>query len=300
VIIPLLYFVPGFTGREPPPFDGARAFEILEAQCALGPRVPGTEAHRECRRLIEERLRTLAPRVEVRDVRTRSGWGDEMTGWNILGFYGKRGAPLLIGAHWDSRARADLDPEPVKRLDPVMGANDGASGVAVLLELARLFSEVPPPRRVILAFFVLEDQGIPGDPDGYCVGSRAAAAELAVVPGGEAIIVDMVGGRSMRLLQEGYSLDLARPLVERLWSLAAATGSAAFVPSPGGYTVDDHLAFLRAGWAAVDIIDQDYPQWHTTGDLPEACSPASLAAVGDVLRCYIYRLEPSRSRGAGS
>jgi Zn-dependent M28 family amino/carboxypeptidase len=204
----------------------------------------------------------------------------------------------VLCAHWDSRERADQDPDPAYRALPVPGANDGASGVAVLLEVAELMSRRAPPRPVELVFFDGEDQGRADDPDGFCRGSRHYARTLA--EGGErplaAFLFDMVGDRDLQIHPEVQSARRAANLVALVLEAARATGARHFRPEPRHFVYDDHVPLLDAGVPAVDIIDFDYPAWHTTHDLPDRTSAASLAQVSRVAAWLVYRSPLARGR----
>lgn len=232
---------------------------------------------------MRDSLAVRAPQVEVQEFRGRGGSGELLTGWNIVASWPGEDPPLLLGAHWDCRARADRDPDAARWGDPVPGANDGASGVAVLLELGRLLREQPPRRKVLVALFDLEDQGEYSVPETFCLGSQDLARRLPRPKGSEAIVVDMVGAADMELRREAFSARLAPVLTERLWTLAAGNGLGAFRSEAGPELTDDHVSFLRRGWLAVDIVDARYPHWHTTADTPDKCSRESLAQVGGLL-----------------
>ena len=201
---------------------------------------------------------------------------------------------LLIGAHWDTRPWADEDPDPEKRNDPIIGANDGASGVAVILELARILNASPPPIGITLVLFDGEDMGRSGIPKSYAQGSLAFAKDLPIKKPDEAIILDMIGDAELHIPIERNSYRQNRQLVKKLWSLAKVLRLDAF-ESRIVYTLyDDHVPlWVEAKIPAIDIIDFNYPNsytnyWHTTQDLPENCSAESLGQVGTLLVHYIY------------
>jgi hypothetical protein len=204
--------------------------------------------------------------------------------WNLVArFRAAEPRRLLFAAHWDTRAWADRDPDPARRSDPVPGANDGASGVAVLLEVARSLKAAAPPVGVDLVLFDGEDQGTDEAPDGWCQGARRYAA-VAPGPAPEhAVLLDMVGDRDLRIPWEGYSA--ARAPETLAWFFARATRLApeVFVPEEGRPVFDDHVPLLDAGIPAIDVIDFEYAYWHTVSDLPEQVSAASLEAVGKVV-----------------
>ena len=196
--------------------------------------------------------------------------------------------PLLLCAHWDTRPRADRDPDSAKREQPILGANDGASGVAVLMEVARLLAQNPPPRTVIIAFFDGEDMGRSTYPEEFCLGARYWAAHPIPEPVKEAILLDMVGDADLEIPVEPYSEMNAPALRQRLWDIAGRLELSAFTERMGPGVEDDHLPLQQVGIKAVDLIDFDYRWWHTTADTPDKCSAESLGQVGRLLIEYIY------------
>ena len=206
------------------------------------------------------------------------------------------GRRLWLAAHFDTRPWADEDPDAARRHEPIPGANDGASGTAVLLHLIELLGATPPPQGVDLLFLDAEDSGKPTDPLGFCHGSRHLANSLGAFgsPLDAAscrglVLLDMVGKAGARVPQEGYSLTLAPEWTATVFSRAADLGLDMFEPAPGRRIYDDHVPFLQAGIQAVDLIDFDDPAWHTTGDAPERCSAASLGQAGRLVADLAYR-----------
>lgn len=280
------------TAVDVPEFDGERAFADLVRQVEFGPRVPGSEGHAQCAAWLSEQLRVLADTV----------WEQPFTGFlpgitdsapmvNLIGrFRADLSQRILIGAHWDTRPNADRDPDPANHGTPIPGANDGASGVAVLLEIARLMardSGTPPPIGVDVVFFDGEDAGRYSHDTEWSQGSRYFAERM---PSAYlyVIIVDMVGDADLQLYREGYSYQFARPLQDRIWGIARRLGESAFRQEVESPIIDDHLPFLMRGIPAVDIIDLRYPHWHTLADTPDKCSAASLQTVGRVVLHTIY------------
>jgi Zn-dependent M28 family amino/carboxypeptidase len=260
----------------PASFDGERAYEHILAQMSFGPRLPGSEAHAQTVEYIVRMLKRYGWKVEIQET--------EWNGFEVRNLLAYRGDPdtapeILIGAHYDSRIYADQNSGPA-RSQPVPGANDGASGVAVLLELARVLPSNSVP--VWLVFFDAEDNGGIQGRD-WIMGSRAFAAQLAVRPQ-SAVIVDMVGDADLNLYLE---LNSSPALAEEIWAQAASLGYAQFIPTGKYSLLDDHLPFLEAGIPAVDIIDFDYPYWHTGEDTADKVSPESLEAVGRTLQAWI-------------
>ena len=281
-----------------PSFSGARALELIRDQCALGPRHPGSPGHAALRALIAAAARDAGlAAVELPFVETDPLTGDEIEGFNLVVSAGPAGGERLwLGAHYDTRPVADMDADPARRGEPILGANDGGSGVAVLLHLIELLGQAPPPQGVDLLFFDLEDSGRPRQPSTFCLGSRHLArtwqdfgSPLAAGTPRGLVLLDMVADRDLRIPMERYSLAHAPAWTRAVFDRAGALGLDAFVPEPGRGVVDDHLPFLQAGIPAVDLIDFDYAAWHTAADVPAACSAASLQQVGDLVADLVYR-----------
>lgn len=269
-------------------FDQRRAWTLLEKQLVLGPRYPGSPGHTAARWWIIGELAPLVDELTLQRFEYQPPFGEALTATNIIGLLNPEAdTRVMLGAHWDTRRYADEDPEPARRGEPVPGANDGASGVAVLLELARVFAESPPEVGVLFVFFDLEDQGRIGGQE-FCIGSeRLAAAEALEFDYG--VIVDLVGDAELNLHPEGHSLRGAPELVRRVWDIAAELGESAFIDEPRHTITDDHLPFLRRGRPVIDIIDFDFEHWHTVEDTAANCSPDSLGAVGRVVETLLRR-----------
>lgn len=282
-------------------FDGARAYTRLKELCAFGPRVPGSEAARKSGDWLIAQLRALGdeltvlpfpvkvraahPLAQRKPALARSG----LTMRNIVcRFRPAAKRRLLLMAHWDCRPFADMERDKTLRQRPVPGANDAGSGVAVLLELARCLKMKAPAMGVDIVLVDGEDFGPQGHLEEYFLGSRAYAASLAAPLPEAGVLLDMVGDRDLRIPWEPYSRQAAPELMERVWSLAEGLGyGQVFVNEPGPAVQDDHLQLIRRGVPMIDLIDFDYPRWHTTRDTPEACSAASLEAVGRVVEALI-------------
>ena len=292
------------AAQQGPYFDGREAFRLLEAQTALGPRFPGSPGHTSMVNFLEEQLRPLAHELVVQVTRQPHPYrGDTLEIINFLARFNPASpVRLLMLAHYDTRAVADQDPDPANRSRPILGANDGASGVAVLLHLAALMAREPPPVGVDLLLVDAEDVGRSGDLDNFALGTKAFVREMEQLLGGirprYAVLLDMVGDAQLRLPMEYYSWRDARELTQRIWELAQDLGYSQFVFEIGPAVYDDHLPLLEAGIPAVDIIDMDYPApdgpsyWHTLEDTPDKCSPESLEAVGTVITTLIYSERP--------
>jgi glutaminyl-peptide cyclotransferase len=263
-------------------FDGERAWRDVQAQVAFGPRIPESDAHAQEVAWIQAQLEAAGWTAEVQAL-TYMGHPIE----NVIATRGSHAPQILLGAHYDSRLHADRDPDPARRNQPVPGGNDGASGVAVLLELARTLPSDSVP--ISLVFFDAEDNGnIPGWD--WILGSRAYVASMRVAPQ-SMVLVDMVGGANLSIPMEGNSDTSLR---SSIWKTASQLGYDEIFLSHVKYTLeDDHIPFIRAGIPSVDIIDLDYPYWHTTQDTAEHVSAHSLEVVGNVLQAWIAQQSPA-------
>jgi Zn-dependent M28 family amino/carboxypeptidase len=247
-------------------------------QVKFGPRIPGSAGHTQTILYITSELEKAGWEVsEVRAV---------VNGIEVRNLAATRSAGpsrVILGAHFDTRMLADQDPDPQNQALPVPGANDGASGVAVLLEIARVLPA--STQDVMLAFFDAEDQGRIQGLD-WIMGSRAFADQLAFTP--EAvIIVDMIGDADQDLYFERNSDP---DIMSEIWGVAAELGyGERFIPEYRHSIIDDHTPFLQKGIRAVDIIDFDYPYYHTIADTPDKVSPESLESVGNTLMEWLSR-----------
>ena len=261
-------------------FNADRAYQDVEYQLSLGPRIPGTSGHEQILDWMESELEAENWQVERQEL--------SINGKNVINLIASRGVGeyILIGAHYDTRILADHDPNPSLKDDPVPGANDGASGVAVLMELARTLPENLPVA-IKLVFFDAEDNGGIDDWD-WILGSRAFVRELVDIPSA-AIIVDMIGDADLEVYYERNS-DIT--LMEQIWQQASNLGyENIFIPEYRHSMLDDHTPFIEAGIPAVDLIDFDYPYWHTTSDTLDKVSPESLKAIGDTLTAWLLDKE---------
>ncbi|MFZ5855949.1 MAG: M28 family peptidase [Chloroflexota bacterium] len=258
-------------------FDAQRAYQDVVYQVSLGPRTPGSEAHDKAIEYFRSELQKANWQVDVQYV--------EVNGQLLKNVVARRSdvpPKIILGAHYDSRLMADKDPDPKKQQEPVPGANDGASGVAVLLELGRILPSNSVP--VWLVFFDGEDQGgIPGWEE-WSLGARGFVDTFTLKPRA-VVIVDMVGDYNLNILKEKQS---NQRLVNEIWQVAADLGYGEYFIDEQKYTImDDHVPFLEAGIPAVDIIDIEYRYWHTSYDTPDHVSPFSLGVVGSTLQVWL-------------
>ena len=267
-------------------FDGEAAFGYVETQMAFGPRVPNSEGHRRTGDWILAQLQARADSVEVQEFSHMTVDGELLQLRNFIGRF-RPDLPdrILYVAHWDTRPRADRSANLGQQRMPVPGANDGASGVAVLLGVADALVRTPPTIGVDLLFVDGEDYGDFSAGDDVLLGSRHYAATLdpSALPL-FAVVWDMVGDRDLQIYQEGNSVAGAPEVVDRVWARARALGYGSVFRDRVGYTMtDDHVPLLEAGVRAIDVIDfDDVPWWHTTEDTIDKVSAESLKIVGDV------------------
>ena len=290
IITSLLLLCTSCSRGQIPSFDQDRAFVYLKKQCEFGPRNPGSEGHRRCLEFLVEELQRTADSV-VKQPFFFTNYRNKQTSTlnNVIASFGRHGERILLCAHWDTRPWADQDPDSTNRDKPILGANDGASGVAVLLEIAQVLKQHPPPRGVDIVLFDGEDAGLQGQDETWCQGSRyfAQNKQVSYQPRW-GILLDFVGDKDLHFPIEGNSQKYAPDLVDRVWSKAEALGLSAFDRSVGYDIIDDHLSLLDVGIPTIDIIDFDYPYYHTLQDTEDKCSPQSLGIVGTLLLHLIY------------
>jgi hypothetical protein len=273
-----------------PAFDGKRALASVRAQVAFGPRVPGTSGHAACLEHLTASLRRFTDQVEIQTfAEEHPAFPKKLVMSNVIARFETGRFPdprdrVVLMAHWDTRPWCDESKDPAERAMPVPGANDGASGVAVLLELARLLGGSAPPVGVDIVLVDGEDLGTEAYPRGYCMGSRHYAASVSASPPLCAIVLDMVGDADLSIPVEPFSRANAAWLIEEIWAAAvrARTGGV-FDRAEGPEVFDDHVSMAAVGIPSVDLIDFDYPHWHTPRDTPDKVSAESLAAVGKTI-----------------
>lgn len=277
----------------PLPFDGQRAFEILKKQCEFGPRPPDSEAHRKTKDYLFTELKKYTDTVVLQPYTSEVDTVDDppqrktLHMNNIIAEFGSsHRETLLLAAHWDTRPCADRDPNRDNQREPILGANDGASGVAVLLEIARILKETPPPRRIIIVLFDGEDYG--KTTDQMFLGSRYFAKNMGKWKPDYGILLDMIGDKDLQIPIERFSWEANPEFADAIWRRAEKLGLAPFQRKLGYKVMDDHVPLIRAGIPMVNIIDFDYPHWHTLEDTVDKCSPKSLEVVGKLVVNIIY------------
>lgn len=267
---------------KPPSFDSTRAFNVLQQQCSFGPRPPGTAPHDQTKDFLAGELRKYADAVELQDFKYKTY---SMT--NIIARFGSSDSKgILLCAHWDTRPIADQEMEEKDKKRPIVGANDGASGVAVLLELARMFHDRAPAVPVTIVLFDGEDWG-PSATDMF-LGSDYFAVRLTGNRFRYGILLDMVGDKNLDVYREGNSQADAKAVVDKIWAAARKLGHDEFKDQVKYTISDDHLPLIKAGVPTADVIDFDYAYWHTLGDTVDKCSAKSLLAVGETIAQVVY------------
>lgn len=294
------------ASKELPQFSADSAYLYVAEQCNFGPRVPGTEAQTNCAQWLADELRRHGATVKVQEGEMTAYNGTKLPVKNIIGsFNSEAKMHVLLMSHWDSRPVADYDPDPAKRKQPVMGANDGASGVGVLLELARLCSLKLPMVGIDIFLTDAEDYGAPEDWQGshdekwWALGTqmwcKQAAKEGYRAQYG--ILLDMVGSANATFYREYYSERYANSFVNEIWQTAARLGCGdLFIDLQGGGVTDDHVFVNRMlNIPCVDIIDTRIdtdgtfcPEWHTTHDTIDNISKETLGKVGRVLVALLW------------
>ena len=295
-----------------PAFMADSAYLFCQQQCDFGPRVMNSEAHEQCGAWIAATFRRFGMDVTLQKADLRGYDGTMLHSTNIIASYlPERQERLLLCAHWDSRPWADNDPDSQNHRQPVMAANDGASGVAVMLEVARLLSLQQPdsPLGIDFVCFDAEDWGTPqwadsqgNDADTWALGAQHWAERWR--QGGSAvkyrygILLDMVGGEGSRFYQEGVSLHYAANIVKKVWRAAETIGyGSIFLKEEGGMITDDHVPVnQQAGIPCIDIIpyypdcqaSSFGPTWHTVNDNMDHIDKTTLQAVGQTLVQVIY------------
>lgn len=274
-------------------FDSNRAFDILKKQCEFGPRPPGSEAHRETRDYLFTELKKYADSVTLQPYTSEVDTVDDppqritLHMNNIIAEFGSgHSETLLLAAHWDTRPCADKDPDINSQREPILGANDGASGVAVLLEIARILKHTPPTKRIIIILFDGEDYG--KTTDQMFLGSRYFAKNMGKWKPDYGILLDMIGDKDLEIPKEQFSWAANPEFMDIIWKRAEKLGLAPFKHRIGPAVMDDHVPLIRAGIPMVNIIDFDYPHWHTLEDTVDKCSPKSLEIVGKLVVSIIY------------
>jgi hypothetical protein len=286
---------------KPPDFSADSAYAHVKTQVAFGPRVPGSKAHAACAQWLADKLKTYNLIVTPQKAPIALPNGSQAELNNVFAaFKPERSERILLIAHWDSRAMADRD--TARFSEPIDGANDGASGVGVLFEIARLLQQKDPNIGVDFLLVDAEDQGESDRGEtSWCIGAQYwANNKPAAYKARFGILLDMVGGRNPIFPREGTSMYYAESIVRKVWSAAAGLGyGSIFVNETTGRTVDDHAFVNPVGIPTIDIVHYDpaendyFPHHHRHSDSLSNIDPATLKIVGSVVLDVIYNEIPS-------
>ena len=279
-------------------FDGNGALALARQQCEFGPRVPGTPAHAQCADWLITTLQASCDTVILQTGTVQTATEGNIGIKNIIGVINPDASQrLLLLAHWDTRPWADNDPDEANHRKPVMGANDGASGVAVLLQLARQLKDDGTDLGIDILLVDAEDMGVDDNEESWGLGTQYWTQHPHVTGYKPifGILLDMVGSSNATFSREYYSMQYASGFVDLVWKNAAGSH---FINAQGGAVTDDHIFINRAGIPCVDIIDMRSdsdtgfcPEWHTVNDTMDAIDPTTLTEVGQTLLNVIASLE---------
>lgn len=282
-------------------FDAERAFGYLEQICAIGPRISGTQGMLDQQQILEKHFLTLGGEVFYQEFdTTHPETGGPVRMRNLMvTWHPDRQERVLVCCHYDTRPRPDREPYPPNRDKPFIGANDGGSGVALLMELGHHMAELEPTLGVDFVFFDGEELVYDNvrDQDRYFLGSTYFAEQYRDRPPGFqyrcGVLLDMVGGKDFKAYYESNSLRYAPELTQSLWATARAIGVREFVPRRKHEVRDDHLPLNQiARIPTCDIIDFDFPYWHLRNDIPAVCSGESLKKVALVVAAWLEDVPP--------
>lgn len=277
---------------EPPEFSADNAFRYINEQVAFGPRVPGSEASAKARDYYYRHFKECGFDIDSMTFVYDDAYSDNQIPMVnvIVSFNGdqKSNDRILLIAHYDSRPRTDHAFDKSKMNDPIDGANDGASGVAVYMELANLLKTQSPGINLDIVLVDGEDWGKSGDPSNYLIGSKAFSKTGLRDKYKFGILLDMIADKDQKIYREVYSEKYAKKVNDMIFATAKDLGLTTLIDSVGPAVLDDHIPINAAGVPTVDLIDMDYKYWHTEYDIPENCSVEALGNIGKLLTTVIY------------
>ena len=296
---------PDYANVEIPTFNADSAYHYVKAQCDFGPRTPMSKASQLCGDYLINFMKQYADTVYVQTFSSKLWDGTNVEGRNIIASFNPQASDrVVLAAHWDSRLWADEDPNEENHKKAIDGANDGASGVGVLMEIARVFRQKENPQGVDIVFFDLEDQGTPSwaesdveDQSDWCLGSQhwSKTPHYPFYTANYGILLDMVGYKNLRFTKEGLSMHYAASIMNKVWEIAAAKGYSNIFINEQTYPImdDHHWVNLTARIPMIDIVQNDptcsfFPFWHTMQDNMDNISKESLKIVGDVCLTTIF------------
>lgn len=278
-------------------FDSSRAYNYVLEQCSLGPRFPGSPGHKLCKDYLLSELSNYADKIIVDSHNIIDPLTSEEV--EIYNLFARLNPNLknriLLLAHWDTRRFADKDLNEDNHKKPVLGANDGASGIAVILTL---LSQINIKNYGIdILFADAEDMGNYGDAESWAIGSKLFSSKYPKPLPQFGICVDMVADKDLEFKVEQYSFKMAPQLVQMIWNIGKSKNYKSFKFEMGSPIIDDHLSFSKeTGVPSINIIDLDYEFWHTVHDTPENISSESLGIVGDVLLTFLVEMDKNYER----
>jgi hypothetical protein len=282
---------------EPIKIDTKRALGYLKEVCTIGPRMSGTPGMKKQQELLQKHFTDLGAKVRLQTFQARQfsqGKPVEMTNL-IVSWNPENRRRVILCSHYDTRPIADQEKDPRKWRETFVSANDGGSGVALLMELGHHMDKLKPAVGVDFVFFDGEEYIFEPKRDKYFFGSQHFAQawrQDAKRPTYlAAVLLDMIGGKNPRFPVEGYSWFRSQPLAAEIWQIAAQQGCKSFQQRVGDHVLDDHTSLHAVGIPAIDIIDFSYPHWHRLTDTPENCAPEGLDQVARVLTVWLQRLK---------
>lgn len=275
------------------------AWSHLTKQCRFGPRTPGTAGHKSCRDWLVEELKKSCGEVKLQPFDHKYALtGQKMPMWNIVASqnWDKAKVRVVLFAHWDTRPSADQERDPANRRKPIMGANDGASGVAVLLELARVLKTGAHPDLGI-QYVLTDGEDVGPELEEMFLGAKVYAELMPSPKPNYGILLDMIGDADLSIPKEPNSMRFAPTLVNDFYAFAGKIKLGSTFPNIIGPTIeDDHIPINQAGLPTMDLIDFTYEPWHTLHDTPDKCSPNSLGKVGKMLQAWLTQDPPYKFR----
>ncbi|MBL1215386.1 MAG: M28 family peptidase [Ignavibacteriae bacterium] len=286
--------------KNSPIFDADNAFAMIKKQTDFGPRNPNSEGHKNTLAFLSSKLNQYADEVILQNFEYPGYDGEKLSLTNIIGkFNPEKENRILLCAHWDTRPWADEEKDPQMQSIPIIGANDGASGVAVLLETARIISENKLNYGLDIIFFDGEDYGKANDLLNFCLGSKYFSASVKQNDKPIfAILLDLVGDKNAQFKKELYSVQYAPDIVELVWNTAKFVNAAKFINTVGNPIYDDHVPLNSSGIKSINIVDVDYVghnttnrnYWHTHADSIDKIGIETLQQVGNVIVKLLYSI----------
>ena len=265
-------------------FIGDNAYSILKKQCEFGARVPGSDAHTECVEYLVNELELYADTVYIQEFKKPVSYNKKgIVFKNIIAVFNSEwNEEIMLCTHYDSRPFSSVKGKPTP------GANDGASGTAVLIEIARIINSKIPSKKIKMVFFDGEDGGRINHLDEWFIGSKYYAKNHKGKKPDICILIDMIGDKDLHIYKEGFSQMYNANLNDHVFNIAYKMNKTVFINEIGYFVQDDHIPLNNAGIKCINLIDMHYEYWHTPEDTPDKCSAKSLKDVGDVLLEIIY------------